>query len=459
MRPGRIVIQAVKRIYQSFFRGLRRFWRAMQCIWGHHDECHYALATYRVVNNRDVQSKELEGLGCWWVRFGDQVLLYAANAKWSGVKTRGEDMGLHLEQHPGVFPKGELYLVIQKGRSFQHAHPDVPVIVDRGRHLAVRLPEAEAESICEQDEKHYVVKPLKDNTIVFEERGVGAAAAAPTPWVQALVNEVSRVRYEATLTRLVSSHTTRLTISLGYFNASMWCLGQFRAMGYTAIYSPVPLIHPRKTRNVVATKQGRGPVPRDLVLVVAHLDSRNRCGPNDVDMPAPGADDNASGSAAVLEIARILKDHRAVHDLRFVLFTGEEQGLIGSKVYVRSLSETDRARIRAVINMDMIGALNAQIPTVLLEGHDVSEAVIEALADSAATYTQLVTRRSKDFGRSDHVPFICADLPAVLTIEGGDDANSYIHTAKDTLDHIHYDQALDIIRMNLAYVATRLGRL
>jgi Zn-dependent M28 family amino/carboxypeptidase len=57
---------------------------------------------------------------------------------------------------------------------------------------------------------------------------------------------------------------------------------------------------------------------------------------------------------------------------------------------------------------------------------------------------------------SDHVPFIDTSIPAVLTIEGTDDANHNIHTADDTLDHIDYDLALQIVRMNVATTASAL---
>jgi hypothetical protein len=58
---------------------------------------------------------------------------------------------------------------------------------------------------------------------------------------------------------------------------------------------------------------------------------------------------------------------------------------------------------------------------------------------------------------SDHVPFIGAAVPAVLTIEGNDDANHNIHSANDTLNHINHDLALEILRMNTAYVAGEIG--
>ena len=109
-----------------------------------------------------------------------------------------------------------------------------------------------------------------------------------------------------------------------------------------------------------------GAASRGIVLVTAHLDSVNHEG--NASSPAPGADDDGSGSAGVIAIARALKDSPAHTTSVLVLFGGEEQGLFGSKQFVASLKPADRARVQAVVNMDMIGTLNTPVPTVLLEG-------------------------------------------------------------------------------------------
>ena len=75
---------------------------------------------------------------------------------------------------------------------------------------------------------------------------------------------------------------------------------------------------------------------------------------------------------------------------------------------------------------------------------------------AAGTYTSLTVQTSLHPFNIDHVPFIEASIPAVLTIDGTDDANHNMHTAGDTLDHIDYDLALQIVRMNLATTASAL---
>ncbi len=172
---------------------------------------------------------------------------------------------------------------------------------------------------------------------------------------------------------------------------------------------------------------------------------------------APGADDNGSGSAGLLEIAKVIAGKPHGHDLRLILFGGEEQGLHGSQQYVAALSQADRARIDSVINMDMIGTVNMQPFTVMLEGAPVSQGLMDDLADAAHDYTMLTVQTSLNPFASDHVPFINAGLSCLLTIEGADTANHNIHSANDTFDKVNFALAGEILKMNIAVLAQRLG--
>jgi Zn-dependent M28 family amino/carboxypeptidase len=222
------------------------------------------------------------------------------------------------------------------------------------------------------------------------------------------------------------------------------------ALGYKTTRLPIT-VGAGHSENLVGDRPGRGPAPRGLVVVTAHLDSINLAGGPAA--TAPGADDNASGSAGVLELGRVLAGQGWQHDVRLILFGGEEEGLFGSKQYVAALPAAERARIRGVLNMDMIASKNSPTPTVLLEGAPVSSGQIADLATAAATYTGLKVETSLHPFASDHVPFINAAIPAVLTIEGADSANAHIHSAGDTLDFLDWPLAADILRMNAAALA------
>jgi hypothetical protein len=120
---------------------------------------------------------------------------------------------------------------------------------------------------------------------------------------------------------------TRHSFGSAYRTAAGSAAERLAALGYATRREPVAT-EQGETLNVVAEKLGSAPeAERRLVYVMAHLDSINQAGGPDAS--APGADDNASGAAGVMELARVLAAAVTRHDLRLVLFGGEEQGLHG----------------------------------------------------------------------------------------------------------------------------------
>jgi hypothetical protein len=394
--------------------------------------------------------------GAWTVTFGEDLVVIGDETDWSGITERIAGSGARIREHPRSVQRDRLHLVVQNGRLFQQEHPGVPALVDRGRFLLVELDPARAQRIGSGRVPCFGVSPLEGegSLVAFEARERPAARAERPAWIQALVDRLSPATFRSDLTGLAEL-PTRFSTSALYSTASSNARKVLADLGYTARRMDIT-VHGAASKNVIADRRGSGSEPRDLILVTAHLDSINIAGGPTA--PAPGADDNGSGSAGLLQIARVLAEHRPVHDLRLVLFGGEEEGLFGSTQYVAGLSAPERARIRAVLNMDMIGTLNTSQPTVLLEGAALSQAVIDGLADAAAMYTNLGVQTSLHPFNSDHVPFIDAGLPAVLTIEGTDQANTNIHSARDTLDHVDDGLAIEILRMNTAFVAGAIGK-
>lgn len=390
-----------------------------------------------------------------WVRFGSETLLLARGGGEASAARQARTDSAEPTAVIAAGPAENLYVVTQIGRLFQRAYPDVPILHDRGRYLIVALDPEQAKAITGKPETDFVIRPLRENSVVFDVRRPPAVAAraAREAWIEALLERLERATLEAHLEHLVS-FPTRFSTSGDYAAAADWAVEQFRTMGYEVRLEPVAMPD-GTTQNVIAERAGSAPEPRGHVIVSAHLDSINLDGPT---APAPGADDNGSGSAGVLAIARALAEHVADHDLRLILFGGEEEGLFGSTAHVANLGAADRERLRAVVNMDMIGTLNTPGPAVLLESAEAARPLVEGLAAAAATYTGLTVQESFHPFGSDHLPFLDAGLPAVLTIEGTDDANPHEHTAGDTLEHIDYELMLEILRMNVAFVATMLGR-
>jgi hypothetical protein len=400
-----------------------------------------------------------------WLKFGEDVVFCGADEPLSRFAQSAARAGIALREHPDPVARERLHVVVQKGRLFQREHPEVPVLLDKGRFLLVAIDPQRARDIGETDVPCYALRRLealdtrgagRGNRIVFDARRAADPAAATTvdPLVQQVVSRIARPSFEQDLTRLAEL-PTRYSTSSHYAAACDFVEQRLAGMGYATAREAIVVDH-APSQNVIARRDGAGPAPRGLCLVTAHLDSINLEG--GAAAPAPGADDDGSGSAGVLEIARALQDHRTAGDVQFVLFGGEEEGLFGSKRFAASMPAPDRARVRAVVHMDMIGSLNSASPAVLLEGAALSQGVIDGLRAAAATYTGLAVQISLNPFNSDHVSFLRQGVPAVLTIEGTDGANETIHSARDTLDRINFDLALDILRMNAAFVTEAPGR-
>lgn len=387
--------------------------------------------------------------GGFWVGLGDEIFICAANGKWDALAGRLELAGPAQEVR-----KSDLHLVVQTGTSFQTAYPDARILAGRGRYLIVEFDREAARELGDSRSPAFVIRPVPENVAIYAQHPRREPTGPAAPEIAAAVAAVTRMTFEATVTQLVS-YRTRHSTSADFQAAAAWAQSQFEALGLSCTTASVT-VGSATSLNLIATKAGRDPADgRGAVLVVAHLDSVNHAaGPT---APAPGADDNASGAAGVLTLAAAIAGHEFAHDLVFILFGGEEQGLLGSTQYVASLSPTERARIRAVLNMDMIGRVNSPPPTVMLEGAPLSQGMIDALAQSAQDHTTLAIQTSLNPFASDHVPFIDAGIAAVLTIEGADSANDAVHSGQDTLDRLDMDYATQILRMNAGWLAAEAG--
>ncbi|UKJ74623.1 M28 family metallopeptidase [Azospirillum brasilense] len=374
--------------------------------------------------------------------FGDTIVLPLDD-------TEGEGADLSVAERR-VAPE-DLYLVVQKGRLFQHYHPDVPVLLDKGRFLLVELPAARVQAIGHSDKPCFTIDALQPGRTVYRSLGRPQARRGRSAHASAAVERLSEETFGEAI-RTLTGFPTRLSTSAHFRAAADWAGERLRGLGFD-VSQPGIDVSGKTSRNVQADRVGKG-TARRLVLVTAHLDSVNHQG--GPDSPAPGADDNASGSAGALTLASALAGMGAGHDFRILLFGGEEQGLHGSTQHVAGLPASERRRISCVINMDMIAVRNAAAPSVLLEGAPVSSGLIDALADAAALYTTLRVETSLSPFDSDHVPFIRADIPAVLTIEGADRANTSVHTAQDTPDRLDHGLAMQILQMNAAVLAEQL---
>jgi hypothetical protein len=193
--------------------------------------------------------------------------------------------------------------------------------------------------------------------------------------------------------------------------------------------------------------------PERLVLVTAHLDN----------MPsgslAPGADDNASGTTGVLVAAEILSQYQWDCTLRFVAFTGEEQGLWGSYYYAQR-SYNLGEQIAGVVNMDMIGYNNSGGPIVDLHARSAipdSVALANLYANVVTTYginLQSDILINYTLGNySDNKSFWDRGYSAILVIEDNDDFTPYYHTVNDRLSTLNLSFLTNNIKASLGTLA------
>lgn len=208
-------------------------------------------------------------------------------------------------------------------------------------------------------------------------------------------------------------------------------------------------------RNVVAEQTGRAQ-PERIVLVTAHMDSTS----NDAYNYAPGADDNASGTTAVLIAAELLSQMDFDYTIRYILFTGEEQGLYGSIAYAGQAASLGE-QIMVVFNLDMIaydpdGDHRFDVHTRPSNGADL--AIAQVFLEAVAAYgIDLDARIVEDgLGFSDHSPFWSRGYPGVLAIEKWVVGNPYYHRTTDritTFNLLFFREAIKAAVATAAHLA------
>lgn len=223
--------------------------------------------------------------------------------------------------------------------------------------------------------------------------------------------------------------------------------------------------------NVVGELTGTT-TPEKIYIIGGHYDH--------LEGDRPGGDDNASGTAGVLEAARVLSQYRFESTIRFIAFNGEEDGLVGSKDYVDNHVIPGGENIVGMINMDMILRPGSDV-----DPHTVIDAELEAqsMHPPSVAWARAYQRAAADYvpslavndtiidceSTTDNDSFLNEGYPAFLIIENSLpdfwDANKYYHTFEDATDRlannssgpngVAYDYAFatDVTRTVVALIA------
>ena len=343
----------------------------------------------------------------------------------------------------------------------------------------------------------------------------GAIAQTPAsveqPLLHTVVSRVEADRMHADITALVgfgTRHTMSETVSgtRGIGAARRWTEREFRrisaecgtclelALPADTVTGPrVPT--PTEVVNVLAIQRGRseqeGGDPNRVIIISGHIDSRVTDVMN-FTADAPGANDDASGVAAVLEAARVLSKHRFDATLVYAVLSGEEQGLFGGKV----LADYAKAQgwvVEANLNNDIVGNSEGQSGIrdttrvrVFSEGTKTVETALQAerrrynggevdsssrnlaryvdgIADRYLTNFDVdMIYRTDRFGRGgDQVEMLRAGFPAVRISEGAENYDRQHQDLRtengveygDTIEGVDFDYLAQVARLNIATMA------
>ena len=312
-----------------------------------------------------------------------------------------------------------------------------------------------------------------------------SAGSTPDPAIESLVAQVSADSIEANIKRLVG-FGTRFIGSDSNEVATRWLGESFLSMGYTAVRYDTFLVNQDRTYrastesgeafhrfvfenteqwNVIATKPGTLHNEKKLVLG-GHFDSISIDRTQSAQDVAPGADDNATGIAAILEIARILNGANLEMTVEFVMFGAEELGLIGSRDYVdRSRDSGDE--IRLMLTLDSIGTRSPTFPDAFsLDTIHPYADLGELVAQAADDYTDLhasngtggtVVITNRGCRCSDHQSFIDGGYAGVGVFQYVRNPASHLNTSVDSLAGVDISLVQGITRAVLASTASFAG--
>lgn len=216
-------------------------------------------------------------------------------------------------------------------------------------------------------------------------------------------------------------------------NAFNWIKNKYTSFGYTTsnFQEHSWTSSGYSSKNFIVTKTGTL-YPNKFVIVCGHFDSIN----------GPGTNDNGSGTSIILELARILKDVPTDYSIKFIHFSGEEQGLLGSSRYVSEIvnGTSPKMNIKVVVNLDQVGGLASKANTKLYHDKDQSNptsnnAAAALVVQELANCTTLYSPLGVDFDpaeSTDYVPFQQNGeiITGYFEYEGGFN-NPFVHTAND----------------------------
>jgi Zn-dependent M28 family amino/carboxypeptidase len=284
------------------------------------------------------------------------------------------------------------------------------------------------------------------------------------PSTQSILEGVSTEKLKQYLNRLSNFHTRHSKSPL-LNDAGDWIMNELRGFGYrdTFYHSFKSTIDNEEfeLRNIVCKKKG---IDEKLIMVCAHYDCIMECKEDSVSR-APGANDNGSGVSAIIEMARVLANENLRHSIQFVFFSGEEQGLLGSKSYAKYIKENGMDLYR-LVNLDMIGYPFFAPNTVIIERDNNTNVKHNQVMENdteSIEFGEMMKDMTSAVGLqfhldsiydSDYEPFEAKGYVVIGAYDGSADSinNPHYHSSSDIPENIDWDYLTSVTKLVLATV-------
>ena len=288
--------------------------------------------------------------------------------------------------------------------------------------------------------------------------------AEENPKIRTLMDSVSVDSIKANIEHLCSYYNRRCD-SRYIWEVQDWLTIRYEQFGVDTVMLHDFKIHkegfPEETADNVLAVQWGTRTPQEFVICGAHYDSWNDDGTDPDTIRSPGADDNASGVAGILETARLLSNYTFDRTIIYANWCAEEIGLIGSAAYAHDMAEQ---------GMDIVGYFNLDMTGYLEEGTDIHIHLMYTTQDSTIAnyvfnlshiyFPEMPIRQNwLAWGDSDYSSFNRNGYAAVHPFEDVHASSPFIHTRQDVLGLSvnNLEQSKRFTELNLGLVATLAG--
>ena len=417
-----------------------------------------ALVRIDLQNNADLEGIAAAGVNIYAQLFrsdGGAYVLAAVNPTQQALLSQHGYIQQLLDRDT---QNQEYYLVYaHRPVDLEQARSLVTFLAEDYRQALIRATPSQAEQLpplgieLRQLILHPIVLPSSGQSAVIPE------VITPDPLVAEMIAQVKSTTvntYDGNLSGEwpVNIGGTPFTIATRYTStkspiqkATQFTYEHFQSLGLPVAYHQYKLSGSGRKSNVIAEQTGLTE-PGRIFLITAHLDDTSQRATR----KAPGADDNASGSTAVMIAADILSQYDFGCTIRYALFTGEEQGLVGSYYYARDAASRGD-NIEGVLNLDMISYNKDGNPILDLHtrpGNADDLAIANLFADVVSAYNiNLTPNIFQDAPYySDHASFWEFGFPAIIGIEDDHDFTPYYHTTQDKLSTLNVTYFTEFVK-------------